>query len=294
MTPFTGQYRTQSVRNNNHELLDSAPSVIWKRFADGYSLRAFIFAPPGHSLQQLRPAVLFFSGGMWSHNRADDFAPWALHLAHRGIVCIIPEYRNYDHFEVAADEIIMEGLDAWRWLHDNAHGLGVDPRRITLAGEDAGGLMALNAGMQPIIRKRKFWQFGKRDILPISPCAIAIFRGIVDPETPEARSLCIHLDSSSPERVNPCELLRKNLPPLFCVHGMRDPLLDYELREWFCKRWRHFGNDVQFLLCPRADHSITHFEVNPAVFEYILLAWEEFMITRSLWPEDVMEEPTLN
>ncbi len=293
MTPFAGQYRAQSARNN-HELLHSAPSVVWKSFADGYSLRAFIFAPPCHSLQQRRPAVLFFCGGMWSRDCADDFAAWALHLAHRGIVCIIPEYRNYGHFDVAADEIILEGIDAWHWLHDNAYGLGIDPRRITLAGEDAGGLMALNAGMQPIIRKRKFWQFGKRDILPLSPCALAIFRGIVDPEAPEARALCVHLDSSSPERVNPCELLRRNLPPLFCVHGMRDPLLDYEQREWFCKEWQRRGNDAQFLLCPHGDHSITRFEVNPAVFEYILLAWEEFMISRSLWPEEVMEEATLN
>ena len=293
MTPFTGQYRAQSARSN-HELLCSVPSVVWKRFADGFCLRAFIFTPPDHSLQQPRPAVVFFCSGMWSHDRADDFAAWALHLAHRGIVCVIPEYRNYDHFEVAADEIILEGIDVWRWVHDNAPGLGIDPRRITLAGEDAGGLMALNAGMQPIIHKRKFWQIGKRDVLPLSPCALAIFRGIVDTEAPEARPLCIHLDSSNPERVNPCELLRKKLPPLFCVHGMHDPLLDYELREWFCKEWQRLGNDVQFLLCPHADHSITRFEVNPAVFEYILLAWEEFMITRALWPEEVMEEPTLN
>lgn len=275
-------------------MLLSAPTVVWKRFADGFSLHSYIFAPPGHRASDLLPAVVFFSGGMWTHDCSDDFASWAFHLAHQGIVCLIPEYRTYEHFDVTADEIILEGIDAWNWVHANAPGLGIDPRRITLAGADAGGLMALNAAMQPVILKRKWWQIGKRDVLPLTPAAVAIFRGVIDPCAPEARPLCVHLDSSDPDLVNPCALLRKRLPPLFCVHGVQDPLLDYEMREWFCHEWERAGNTAHFMLCPRADHTLMRFEVNPANFEQILLSWEEFMISLSLWPEEVMEETALN
>lgn len=216
-----------------------------------------------------------------------------MHLASRGIPCIVPEYRNRTLFEVTADEILHEGLEFWRWFHDSAPRLGVDASRITLAGSEAGSLLALYAGMQPILRKRKWWQIGKKDLLPLSPAAIAIFRGVVDTDAPDARLLHIREEVVDPDAVNPSLLLRKHLPPLFCAHGMLDPLMDFELREWFCNEWQRLGNVAEFLLCPKADHTFTHFEVNPSTFEQVLLSWEEFMVTLSLWPEDTLEEPAL-
>lgn len=274
-------------------MLDAAPSFVWKRFEDGMELRVRLFAPVGHTAEDRLPAVMFFYGGMWMLEYEAEFVPWAVHLASRGIVCLLPEYRNHVRFEVSAEEIIHEGVEAWRWLHENARGLGIDPLRITLAGTDAGGLMALNAAMQPIVKKRRWWQIGKRDELPPMPACVAIFRGVVDVEAPEARVLRITSEMADPDMVNPCALLRKRLPALFCAHGMQDPLLDYELREWFCNEWEREGNPVELVLCPRGDHTLTNFAVNPAVFEQILLAWEEFMVRLAIWPEETMEESTL-
>ena len=292
MTPFTSKYRTLSDTRDLSPLRH-APSFVWKRFKDGVELRMSLYAPIGHKAEDQLPSVMFFYGGMWTLDYEEEFISWARHLASRGIVCFIPEYRSRARYDVTADEIVHEGIEAWHWLYNNAAGLGIDPRRVTLAGADAGGLMALNAAMQPILRKRRWWKIGSKDVLPLSPACVAILRGVVDTEAPEARLLRVTTESANPDAINPCALLRKRLPALFCAHGMQDPLLDYEMREWFCQEWQRLGNKAELVLCPHGDHTLTHFEVNPAVFEQIILSWEMFMIQLGIWPEETLEEFTL-
>lgn len=292
MTPFSRRPRT-AEEARCQRMLDKAPAFVWKRFADGVELRARMFAPPGHTPDAFLPAVMFYFGGMWSLEYNGEFVSWALHLASRGIVCILPEYRTHARYEVLAQDIIQDGLDAWQWLHHNAAGLGIDQNLITLAGSDAGGLMALNAAMQPMVQTRSWWRRGSRDIPPLMPASVAILRGIVDVEAPEARFLNIKAEVPNPDALNPCALLRHYLPPLFCAHGMADPMLDFEMREWFCEQWRSFGNEAELVLCPNSDHTLTHFEVNPAVFEQILRAWETFMAEQGIWPDSVIETDAL-
>lgn len=292
MTPFSRRPRT-AEEARCQRMLDKAPSFVWKRFADGAELRVRLFAPAGHTPEAFAPAVMFFHGGMWALDYSEEFVSWALHLAHRGIVCLLPEYRTHARYEVSAADIVQDGLDAWVWVHHNAAGLGVDQDRITLAGADAGGLMALNAAMQPMREMRRWWRPGSRDVPPLMPACVAILRGVVDVEAPEARLLNVAAEVADPDAINPCALLRRQLPPLFCAHGMADPLLDFEMREWFCEEWRQLGNRAELVLCPGGDHTLTHFEVNPAVFEQILLSWESFMVELGLWSESTLEEDAL-
>lgn len=275
------------------QMLEQAPTLIWKRFADDVSLRMRVFAPDRHTPSNSAPAVMFFCGGMWTLEYSIEFVAWATHLAHRGIVCLLPEFRTRARYNVRADEIISEGLEAWQWLLKNAAGLGVDANRITLAGADAGGLMALNCAMQPMIQEKKWWQFNKEDILPPQPASVAIFRGVVDTDADEARQLNIQSEVEEPDKVNPSALLRRKLPPLFCAHGMLDPLLDFEMRRWFCKEWERLGNEVELLLSPTADHTIALFDVNPATFEQMLFGWEDFMVRLAIWPEPEVEADAL-
>lgn len=267
------------------QVLQEAPSFTWKRFLDGTELRCLMIAPDDHTPSAAAPAVVFLFGGMWALEYSPEFISWAVHLSDRGIVCLIPEYRTHARFDVKAGDIIADGLDIWKWVHHNAGNLGIDRGRITLAGTDAGGLMALNAAMQPLLYKKKWWEFGKRDVPPLQPACVAIFRGIVDATAPEARTLRVAEEVSDPQSVNPCALLRSHLPALFCAHGMLDPLLDFEMRQWFCDQWEAQGNIAECLLCPNGDHTLTHFEVNPTVFEQVLLAWETFMVDTGIWPK---------
>jgi len=292
MTSFSDRVDSAAL-TAGRRILAETPSVVWKRFGDGAELRAYIFAPSGHTTSAFMPAVMFFHGGMWTLEFGEEFVSWATHLATRGIVCVLPEYRTHACYDVTAEDIIRDGLDAWQWLHRNAGGLGIDQYSITLAGADAGGLMALNAAMQPMVRTRRWWKIGSRDELPLQPACVALFRGLVDIHSPEARLLNVKAEMADPDSINPCALLRRYLPPLFCAHGMADPLQDYAMREWFCEEWRALGNEAELILCPGGDHTLAHFGVNPVVFEQILLAWENFMAEQGIWPRSVVEETAL-
>lgn len=129
------------------KLLREQPGFVWRRFSDGEELMAYVFFPPGHRAEAAAPSVLFFHGGMWVGKSLGDFVPWALHLAQQGIVGIIPMFRTRGDYEVEPMDILEEGREAWAWLHGNAALLGLDPARITVAGSDAGGLMALHVAL---------------------------------------------------------------------------------------------------------------------------------------------------
>ena len=61
MTSFSRNARSEGEARYR-KMLEQAPSFIWKRFADGVSLRMRMFAPKGHRPEHFAPAVLFFCG----------------------------------------------------------------------------------------------------------------------------------------------------------------------------------------------------------------------------------------
>lgn len=104
---------------------------------------------------------------MWVGKSLGDFVPWALHLAQQGIAGIIPMFRTCGDYEVEPMDILEEGREAWAWVHGNAALLGLDPARITVAGSDAGGLMALHVALPD--HSARWSLFRKKAPLPPGP-----------------------------------------------------------------------------------------------------------------------------
>ena len=154
------------------KLLREQPGFVWRRFSDGEELMAYVFFPPGHREGASAPSVLFFHGGMWVGKSLGDFVPWALHLAQQGIVGIIPMFRTRGAYEVEPMDILEEGREAWAWVYENAALLGLDPARITVAGSDAGGLMALHVAI-PRAGPCSAGRLPFRPVLPPWPCSAA-------------------------------------------------------------------------------------------------------------------------
>ncbi len=270
------------------------PRWVWKRFGDGETLEMLAVLPEGRLSSDERPAVVFFHGGMWLTEHAAEFLPWALQLARRGILCLLPEYRTRAAYDVGAEDILQDASDIWNWTLDNASFLGIDPARVTLAGSDAGALMALHAGMPP--KRSRRWlgrPFRRREEPPPLPACIAVFRGIVDLEAPEAALLGLPEDGRDLAAFDPVSRLGKRLPALFSAHGMLDPLLDCRRSEWFAGEWKACGNDALHIACPHGDHAFLYFNVNPLAFEQILFGWETFMVERGIWSSAQMESELL-
>jgi acetyl esterase len=89
----------------------------------------------------VRAAIAYFHGGGWCVGNVDTHDWTCRNLANRtGAVVASVDYRLApEHcFPAAADDCYA----AVAWLHAEADGLGVDPRRLAVAGDSAGGNLA--------------------------------------------------------------------------------------------------------------------------------------------------------
>jgi acetyl esterase len=115
------------------------PGAEVEEVAIGAGRRAIVHRPKG-AVGPL-PCVLNFHGGGWVQGNPEQSGWLASHLAVRaGVIVVSPTYRlaPEDPFPAAVD-------DAWEtleWLVSDAERLGVDPQRIAVMGDSAGGNLA--------------------------------------------------------------------------------------------------------------------------------------------------------
>jgi acetyl esterase/lipase len=107
----------------------------------GRSLKADIFLPPLE--EKNRPAVLFIHGGGWIEGDRSQLRGYGILLARLGFVCMCNSYRLSNESIWPAQ--IQDVNCAIRYLRTNATDLGLDPDRIGVSGNSAGGHLSLMA-----------------------------------------------------------------------------------------------------------------------------------------------------
>ncbi len=113
---------------------------------DGAELHAEL-AAPRDAAEGVLPVLLYFHGGGFTIGSVATHASLCRHLAHLAHCAVLsvdyrlaPEHR----FPVAAND----AWDSLQWLHANAAGLGLDPARIAVGGDSAGGTLATVSAVQ--------------------------------------------------------------------------------------------------------------------------------------------------
>jgi acetyl esterase len=88
-----------------------------------------------------RPAIVWFHGGGFVLGDLDTAEPTARSLAVRtGAIVICVDYRMAPEHTI--DDSYEDGLDTLRWVFTHAASLGVDPERVVVGGDSAGGNIA--------------------------------------------------------------------------------------------------------------------------------------------------------
>lgn len=107
--------------------------------ADGRGVDLIVMEPAGRDRPS--PALLWLHGGGYTMQRAADSIPDVSRFARAlGLLVVSVEYRLApEHPFPAAHEDAMAGL---LWLHTHADELGIDPSRIAVGGDSAGGGLA--------------------------------------------------------------------------------------------------------------------------------------------------------
>lgn len=209
---------------------------------------------------QPSPVLVFFHGGGWVLGDLETHDIQCRNYANAGACSVVSvDYRRApEHkFPAAVDDAIA----AANWVADNATALGVDPARMTVGGDSAGGnlatVVALNAAntVAPKIR-------GQLLIYPTVDLRMGYdsYNRVGDGFTLTAGSMAwfrdLYLNSEkeiTDWRASP--LLASNhadLPPTYIVTAGLDPLCDEG--DAYAQALRKAGVDVTFRCCTGQMH----------------------------------------
>ncbi|HZZ09407.1 MAG TPA: alpha/beta hydrolase [Paraburkholderia sp.] len=108
---------------------------------DGATIRARLYQPVEPSWAEPAPALVYYHGGGFTVGSVNTHDALCRMFARDGRCAVLsvdyrlaPEHR----FPTAVDD----AFDALRWLHTHAAEYGVDPQRIAVGGDSAGGTLA--------------------------------------------------------------------------------------------------------------------------------------------------------
>lgn len=106
-----------------------------------------LYTPRG--LSGRSPALLFFHGGGWVYGDLESHDATCRFLAEEAQVRVVAvDYRLAPEapFPAAVDD----AMAAWTWVAEHAQGLGIDPTRIAVGGDSAGGNLAAVVAQQTV------------------------------------------------------------------------------------------------------------------------------------------------
>ncbi|HEX7857748.1 MAG TPA: alpha/beta hydrolase [Sphingobium sp.] len=210
-----------------------------------------------------RPAILYtHGGGFIAGSAASYIEPLQALCRELGCVAVAVEYRLAP--ETTYRGSIEDNYAGLKWLHDNAASLGVDPARIAVMGESAGGghaaLLAIAArdrGEVPVAFQCLIYPMlddrtgSSRDVPP------NVGRFIWTPQSNRFGWQCflgekpgtVHISSAAvPARVTNLT----GLPPAFIGVGSIDLFVDEDIE--YARRLNDSGVSTELIVVPGAFH----------------------------------------
>jgi acetyl esterase/lipase len=213
----------------------------------GTELRLHVFtSQSGKSTS--KPAVVFFFGGGWTTGTVTQFVPQAKHLAARGMVAVVADYRVFGRHQTSPFEAVADAKSAIRWVRGHAPELGVDPSRIVASGGSAGGHLALSAATLD-----GFDEPGENTKVSSEPNALVLFNPAVD-TSGDTPPILVQRFAGRGRELSPQHHLRRGLPPTLILHGKADTTVPYPDVERFCADSRARGNSCELIGYDGAPH----------------------------------------
>lgn len=225
-------------------------------------LRCDVFHPP--ALDGPAPAVLIVHGGGWRGGDRSQLRGYGVLLGRRGYVCVASEYRLAPDHEWPAQ--IEDVKAAIRWMRANAASLEIDPDRIAIEGNSAGGhlsLMAAGTADRP-----EFEGTGGNEGVSSAVCAaIAVYpptllaHGTVARGAVPALALSDSADAALAAHASPMTYLGSHFPPTMLIHGTGDELVPVAASELMYEALTAAGVPCELHIYPEQPHA---FDADPA------------------------------
>lgn len=246
-------------------------------------LKMWILNPQDHARADKRSAIVFFFGGGWRSGNPAQFYYQGKHLASRGMVVFLADYRVSSRHGVKPMQCVSDAKSAIRWVRKHAQRLGVDPDRIVAAGGSAGGHLAAATGTL-----EEFDEPTEDRTVSSQPNAMALFNpasviGPVDGKDLFKAEIRERLDKATngkPHSISPYHHVRKGLPPAIVFHGKADTTVPYETAELFTAKMKQAGNRCELEGYEGEAHGFfNHGRGGNKMFDATLKKLDEFLVS---------------
>ncbi len=239
-------------------LRDRVKTDIEYAQAGGESLKLDAFVPTGKGPF---PAVIFVHGGGWSGgDKTGGNDPLFIPLAKRGIAWFTISYRLAPKHNYPAP--IEDVHAAIRWVKAHAAEFNVDPNRIALVGESAGGQIVAQA----VVKADKDTQVAA--VVPFyAPIDFILdmerrgglstsMRGYFGRKDAQADEATLQLLKEA----SPINHIRPGLPPFLLVHGTGDMSVLYNWSPLFQSKLKAAGVSCDLITIPDGLHGMARWE----------------------------------
>ena len=261
-------------------VIEGTRSETYRKAGDA-ELKVWIFDPAQKSAKPL-PAIVFFFGGGWTGGSPTQFEPQSRHLAARGMIAIVADYRVKTRQNAKPADCVSDAKACVRWVRANAARLGIDPERIAVGGGSAGGHLAAAVATLPGLDTAK-------DDKSVSclPNALVLF----NPATVLAPFPGLDLKGfgaglskekfgCEPEEISPLHHVKKGTPPTIIFHGKDDTTVPYSTVEKFTEVMKAAGNRCELVGYEGQPHGF----FNKAKYAETLAAADDFLVSLGYLP----------
>ena len=180
--------------------------------------------------QRLRPAVIAVHGGSWNGGSMIayryDSQKIVIRLAQQGVVVFAIDYRLSRPGSPSWPEVVDDLRAAVRWVRARSAEFGVDPTRIAVMGQSAGGHLAALLGTLPDLRDGEGVSSRVQAVVsfyaPYDLAGLMISRRLAHEPV---RNLLGNTASPLFDRASeasPIQHVTKDDPPMLLIHGSDD------------------------------------------------------------------------
>jgi acetyl esterase/lipase len=219
------------------------------------------------------PLIVWIHGGGWIYGSRRRLPPHLFdnavhdHMVDAGWAVAAVDYRLAREAGFAG--MLLDVKAAVRWLRGNAVEFDIDPERVVLWGESAGGHLALMAAMCTALDGAE--RTGEHLDQSESPAAVVDWYGPTDlvamsrldlggdseevGKTEEHPEAVLHEHGTwTYAQLSATSYVRPDLPPVFVAHGTDDQIVPVDHSRELVARLRAVGAEVGYLEVPGADH----------------------------------------
>lgn len=296
--------------NTTQSQIDSIGDVVYEQVKSTRSVRQLHMSVLVPRNNDLKPAIIYFPGGGFTTAEHDKFIEMRMALAKAGYVVAAAEYRTIpDTFPAP----VLDAKAAVRYLRQHATDYGIDPGRIGVLGDSAGGWLVQMLGTTNGDKS-----FDKGDFLSQSSDvqAVATLYGISDlrnigegfpediqkvhqsPAATEAllvngaafRNFAGASITTTPQKAlnaSPNGHISGRKPPFLIMHGSKDTLVSPEQSAQLYDALRKSGDRADYVLIDGAEHGDYHW-YQPVVINRVVDWFRQTLGT----PEKQNAKPT--